>query len=155
MSATSDRFTIRSAKSEEKAILEAIQWSASLTNPEDREMLLQYPDAIELPESQIVNGGVFVAELSGEPIGFAAIFVRDDGQVELDGLFVEPEHWRKGIGRHLVAYSEKSAQATGAAQMYVVSSRQAQAFYESCGFITTGVSKTRFGKGLVMHKVLN
>ena len=55
-----DAFPIRRAAVSERGALEALQWRASLENPEYREALLAHPDAIELPASQIEAGGVYV-----------------------------------------------------------------------------------------------
>lgn len=97
-----NKLSIRTARLGELSFLEALQLRASLANVGDREALLANPDAIALPPEQIKAGQVFVAERDGVVIGFAAVLPRDDGDLELDGLFVEPDIWRSGIGRSLV-----------------------------------------------------
>jgi hypothetical protein len=57
---------------------------------EDRAALLAHPDAIDLPAEQISGGRIVVIELAGKVVGFAAVLPREDGNVDLDGLFVEP-----------------------------------------------------------------
>jgi GNAT superfamily N-acetyltransferase len=94
---------IRLAVASERKALEELQWRASLKNSGDREALLANRDAIEIPEGQIEAGGVFVAELDGTIAGFAAILPREEGDAELDALFVEPDLWQRGIGRALIA----------------------------------------------------
>ena len=93
---------IRLARRSEQRTLEALQRRASLMNETDRENLLAHPDAIELPVAQIEADRVFVAERDGSILGFSVVLSRDDGDAELDGLFVEPSSWRNGIGRTLV-----------------------------------------------------
>ena len=146
--------TIRAARPSEQRDLEALQWRASLNNPGDRDALLANPDAIALPLDQIAAGGVFVAERGGAVVGFAAILPRDDGQTELDGLFVEPSLWKGGIGRALVEHCGDRARAHGAASLHVVGNPHAEGFYTSCGFETVGEFQTRFGTGLLMQKRL-
>ncbi len=148
------QFTIRPAIASERESLEALQWRASLNNPHDRDALLANPDAIELPLQQIVDGEVFVAELSGQIKGFAAILQRPDGSYELDGLFVEPECSRKGVGRALVEYCAVAAKNAGASHLHVVGNPQAEHFYSACGFQVFGTERTRFGVGLIMKKAL-
>jgi len=70
---------VRPAVTSEQKQLEALQWRASLNNAGDRDALLAHPDAIKLPLEQIRNGGVFVAEIAGSTMGFAAILPREDG----------------------------------------------------------------------------
>ena len=146
--------TVRTAVPADQEALVALQWRASLSNPGDRDVLLAHQDAIELPVEQIKAGGVFVAEVDGAIKGFAAILTRPDGDSELDGLFVEPELWRQGIGRILVEYSCLAGRASGASAIHVVGNTHAEAFYAACGFTTVGTAQTRFGSGLLMKRAL-
>ena len=146
---------IREATREDQKQLEALQWRASLNNPGDRDALLAHPDAIELPLEQISGGGVFVAEVAGSVVGFAAILPRDDGDFELDALFVEPSAWRQGIGRALIAHCGVAARAAGAESLHVVGNPHAEEFYNACGFKMIGTKQMRFGTGLLMKKSLH
>ncbi|MBS0337825.1 MAG: GNAT family N-acetyltransferase [Proteobacteria bacterium] len=145
---------VRPAVAGERAALEALQWRASLNNPNDRDALLANPDAIELPLQQILDGEVFVAEQAGQIKGFSAVVPRTDGDSELDALFVEPECWRHGIGRALVEHAAEAVVATGANHIHVIANPHAERFYTACGFEATGVEKTRFGIGLLMRKAV-
>jgi N-acetylglutamate synthase-like GNAT family acetyltransferase len=153
------RITVRPAVVSEQKALEALQWRASLNNPGDREALLANPDAIELPRSQIEGGGVFVAEVTTEGteksvVGFAAILPREDGDSELDALFVDPGAWRQGIGRVLVDHCCHAARAAGAASIHVVGNPHAESFYYACGFKAAGTKQMRFGVGLLLKREL-
>lgn len=146
--------TVRTAVVSEQKQLEALQWRASLNNPGDRDALLAHADAIELPLEQIEDGGVFVAEVAGAAMGFAAILPREDGDFELDALFVEPGAWRQGIGRALVEHCAAAARAAGAESLHVVGNPHAEGFYSACGFKTLGTKQMRFGVGLLMKLAL-
>jgi GNAT superfamily N-acetyltransferase len=148
------RVDIRIALASEQGALEALQLRASLNNAGDREALLANPDAIELPLVQIEAGGVFVAEAGGIVKGFAAILPREDGDSELDALFVEPGAWRQGIGRALVGHCCSAARAAGATALHVVGNPHAQGFYSACGFSAVGTRQMRFGVGLLMRRAL-
>ncbi len=108
------QITVRLAVASKRKSLEALQWRASLNNPGDRAALLGNPNAVELPSGQIEQGGVFVAEVASSLKGWAAILPRDDGDAELDALFVEPEVWGRGIGSALIKRCIVEAQASGA-----------------------------------------
>jgi len=149
-----DGVSIRCALPSEREALEALQRRASLANPGDREVLLAHPDAIELPIEQIADGYVFVTETAGRIAGFAAVLLRPDGEIELDGLFVEPALQRRGIGRTLVAHCVAYALERGATSLHVIGNTHAQAFYTECGFVCEGTQKTRFGEGLKLRKDL-
>jgi GNAT superfamily N-acetyltransferase len=146
MSNLADSLTLRLARSEEHRELEELQRRASLELPEYRDQLIANPDAIYLPEGQIANGQVIVAELSGAIAGFAALVGG-----ELDGLFVEPDLWGQGIGRALVDAAVHAARRRGLA-LKVIANPRARRFYEHCGLTVEGEVQTRFGPALRMTK---
>jgi GNAT superfamily N-acetyltransferase len=146
MSNPADSLTLRLARRDEHDELEDLQRRASLELPEYRDQLLDNPDAIYLPEGQIANGQVIVAEIAGEIAGFAAVVGG-----ELDGLFVEPDLWGQGIGRTLVDAATHEARRRGLA-LKVIANPRARRFYESCGFLVEGEVETRFGPALTMTK---
>jgi len=137
---------IRLARPEEREALEALQWRASLANETDRPHLEANPDAIDLPAGQIAGGQVWVAEIEGRLAGFAALI-----EGELDGLFVEPDLWRSGIGAVLVETVTHEARRKGLT-LSVIANPAALGFYERCGFAVEGEAQTRFGPALRMSK---
>jgi GNAT superfamily N-acetyltransferase len=145
---------IRRAVVAERRQLEALQWRASLGNEGDRDALLRHPDAIDLPAEQIAAGGVFVLEENGKILGFSAIVPREDGDTELDALFVEPDDQRRGFGRQLIEHCAELARAAGSKGLHVIGNSHAKAFYLSCGFEILGPFETRFGSALLMRKAL-
>ena len=146
MSKHADALSLRLARPDERDELEELQRRASLELPDYRQQLLAEPDAIHLPPAQIANGQVIVAELNGEIAGFAAVVGG-----ELDGLFVEPDLWGRGIGRALIDAATHEARDRGLA-LTVIANPSARRFYESCGFSLEGDVQTRFGPALKMSK---
>ncbi len=141
----------RVARVSERSRLEELQRRASLANEGDREALLAHPDAIRLPMAQLEARQVFVAERSGLLLGFSAVLDRLDGDTELDGLFVEPDAWRGGVGTHLVARAVRYAADHGAASLHVIGNPHAAEFYEACGFTAYGATETEFGSGTLLR----
>ena len=117
--------------------------------------MLANPDAIELPQEQITNGQVFVAEHGDRLVGFAAVLDRPDSDVEVDGLFVDPTCWRQGIGRALIERCVGYAQHSNSRGLRVIGNPHARGFYERVGFRAEGTYKTRFGQGIVMRSGLD
>lgn len=146
MSNPAESLTLRLARADEHEQLEELQRRASLELPEYRDQLILHPEAIYLPEGQIANGQVIVAETGGEIAGFAAVVGG-----ELDGLFVEPDLWGHGIGRALVDAATHEARKRGLA-LKVIANPRARRFYESCGFTLEGEEQTRFGPALRMSR---
>ena len=146
MSKSAESLVLRLGRPEEQEDLEALQRRASLELEDYRDELLANPDAIHLPPAQLANGQVIVAELEGEPIGFAAVVGG-----ELDGLFVEPDLWGLGIGQALVDAAAHQARNKGLS-LTVIASPAARLFYEKCGFSAEGEVQTRFGPALRMSR---
>jgi N-acetylglutamate synthase-like GNAT family acetyltransferase len=141
---------IRLARPEERDELEALQRRASLALGDYRAQLEANPDAIELPLAQIERGEVVVAEVDGQIAGFAAVIIEND-HAELDGLFVEPDRWRRGIGTALIGAAVHEARNQGLTLM-VVANPTVRQFYERCGFAYEGEAQTRFGPALRMSR---
>jgi GNAT superfamily N-acetyltransferase len=142
---------IRLALPEEREALEELQRRASLALETYNEQLEANPDAIHLPAQQIALGEVIVAEVDGRIAGFAVVL--DELNVaELDGLFVEPSHWRQGIGAALVHEAVHLARDRGLSLITVVANPAAREFYEKCGFAVEGEAQTRFGPALTMSR---
>ena len=137
---------IRLARIGERQALEDLQRGASLANENDREALLAHPDAIDLPAERIERGQVFVAEDDGQILGFAALVGS-----ELDGLFVEPGLWGKGIGRALIEAAVHEARLQGLS-VAVIANPAARVFYEKCGFVAEAEAQTRFGPAIRMSR---
>jgi GNAT superfamily N-acetyltransferase len=147
-----DEVVVRLAVASEHDELEALQERASLSNPGDRDVLLANPDAVALPLSQIVDGRVLVAEMAKSIRGFAAILPRDDGDFDLDALFVDPDSWRRGLGTTLIRHCVNVARDLGSSALHVVGNPHADAFYKACGFEALGTVNMRFGAGILLRK---
>ena len=146
MSKRAEALTIRLARPEERLDLEALQRRASLALPEYREQLEAHPEVIDLPAEQIAEGQVLVAELEGRIAGFAAVIAG-----ELDGLFVEPDLWKHGVGSALIEAAAHEARMQGLS-LTVTANPTARLFYEKCGFTLEGERETMFGPGLRMSR---
>jgi len=146
MSKHAEALILRLAHPDEHEELEDLQRRASLELREYREQLIENPDAIHLPPAQITNGQVIVGEIDGRIAGFAAVVGG-----ELDGLFVEPDLWRQGIGRALADAATHEARNRGLT-LKVIAAPGARRFYEICGFSVEGEAQTRFGPALRMSR---
>jgi N-acetylglutamate synthase-like GNAT family acetyltransferase len=140
-----DSTTIRAARVAERDALERLQRRSSVHDAMYRTQLAAHPDAIELSVEQITGGLVRVAERGGAVVGFAVLLERCGDACELDGLFVEPDRMRAGVGRRLVEDAKRIARERGATRIDVVANPQAVAFYAAVGFAAVDEAQTRFG----------
>jgi predicted N-acetyltransferase YhbS len=88
-------------------------------------------------------------------VGFSVLFARSGDACELDGLFVEPERMRGGVGRRLIEDAMRTAREQGATRILVDANPQAVAFYEAVGFTKVGEIQTPFGPAPRMALVLD
>lgn len=116
--------------------------------------MLAHPEVIALPFEHIDAGHAHVAERLGLILGFSVALPGPDGNTELDGLFVEPAHWRQGVGRRLVQEAERLAASEGSTSLCVTAHPRTLGFYLTCGFELVGDASTRFGPALIMRKRL-
>jgi GNAT superfamily N-acetyltransferase len=145
---------LRYGKPEERKLLEDLQRRASLAVERYRADLLAHPEAIHLPLAQLQAQQVRVAEVDGRIAGFSAVVPGPAGIWELDGLFVEPGIWRRGIGRALIEDAAQCARAKGATAIHVIGNEDAQSFYARLGFVAHSVVQTQFGPGTSMRYAL-
>ena len=88
----------------------------------------------------------FVAEVDGEIVGFVGVGPsRDpDAEGELYTIYVDPEHWRGGVGRELIRAGEQRMRELGYRKvvLWVLDGNsRAQTFYESEGWTADGESR--------------
>ncbi len=147
------KLNFRSAGAAERQALEDLQRRASLGYEVYRPALSANPGAIQLPASQLEEQRVRVAEEGGKVLGFSVVLAKGD-VCELDGLFVEPGHWRRGIGRALMEDAFALGRAGGAWMMEVTANPQSEGFYIRLGFARTGLVTTSFGIASKMRRSL-
>ena len=133
--------TIGSFDRAQGAALIELQRRASLVWEDTRADLLAHPEVFVLP----TDARIRVAVDDGAIVGFSAMI-----GPELDGLFVEPDAWKGGIGRALIADVLAWARAEGMRQIEVTANPNALGFYEKVGFRHVGVTETQFGPGYRM-----
>lgn len=142
---------IRDAVYRDITALEDLQRRASLVWDEYRADLEAHPEVIEVPAWAVEAGYVRVAEGSVGLVGFSVLLPAAERAAELDGLFVDPAVFRRGVGRALIADALTRARDRGWPRIEVTANPRAVDFYAKVGFRDDGVVATRFGAGLRMH----
>jgi GNAT superfamily N-acetyltransferase len=142
---------IRDALLNEIPQLEALQLRASLVAPDYREALAAHPEVIRLPAADVSEQRTRVATVDGRVAGFSVVLPVRDSRCELDGLFVEPDFMRKGIGRTLIADVVERARVHGVQRIDVIANPTAFDFYTTVGFERGDNAMTQFGPAFWMH----
>lgn len=102
------------------------------------------------------NGRVLVAADGDVLVAFVHVAPsRDDDASadvgEITSLYVQPSHWRRGIGRDLMTAALRHARDSGLATVtlwVLEANARARAFYEAAGFARDGGQKVHAPTGL-------
>ena len=101
----------------------------------------------KLAPAQSANQRFVVAESGDTVLGFVGFgTTRDEDEdptrtAEVRGLYVHPEHWRRGVGRRLLhaAVAELAADGFETVTLWTLADSEAsRAFYEALGWRTDG-----------------
>lgn len=141
---------IRDATIDDLPTLRSVFRRASLTNVDDRPLFEEHPELLDLPEEAVREGRTRAAVVDGVVVGFASALV-GPSSVELEDLFVDPDHMRQGIARALVDDLRSTAAAAGRPRVEVDGNAHALAFYESVGFVSVGEVQLEHGTAIRMH----
>ena len=79
----------------------------------------------------------WVLEKANRVLGFYAL-LGNSAHMELDALFVEPQHIGQGLGQQLVAHAITTATALGAGSLVIQGDPHTEPFYLKIGAVKTG-----------------
>ena len=133
---------IRPAVLSDLAELGELKLRASLAWGDHLEEIGALPEARVVPEQLLPSA--FLAEDADRILGFGVVLPWPARRAELEDLFVDPEHWGRGIGRRLIAEAVRRARGMGADTLGVVAGDRALGFYRACGFELIGPQATLF-----------
>lgn len=120
--------TIRPYESRDWADISRIHDAARVDELRGAGLLEAYLDLASTYENEaLFDDDVWVAELDGRVAGFLA-----GSAGEITWAYVDPELYRRGVGRALVEHV--LARATGPVELEVLEGNSARAFYEAVGF---------------------
>jgi ribosomal protein S18 acetylase RimI-like enzyme len=137
-------WSIRDARTGDHRALNEVFRRSSLSNAGERELLLAHPEVLSLTDDELAAGLTRVAVLKRVIVGFTQLGVHGD-RLELVGLFVEPDHMRRGIGRDLVLDAAAIARTRALDGIEVTANDHAMGFYVRLGFVDIGTEVTPLG----------
>ena len=142
---------LRHAVTGDLPVLQDLFRRSSLSNDDDRPILLRHPEALRFTETALLRGRCRVAVTGGAMVvGFATTVAAGD-RLELEDLFVAPEWMRRGVGRALIDDAVAHAQASGIDRIEVDGNPHALEFYAAAGFVVDAEIRTELGTGYRLH----
>jgi len=128
---------IRAARSDEAALLADIAWAAKASWGYSDDQLEAWRDGLTPSVESIRRNPTYVAEIDGVVAGFYQINLATR-LVELDHLWVLPEHMCKGIGQALMRHAIAELADRGIAHLCIDSDPNAEPFYLALGAVRIG-----------------
>jgi GNAT superfamily N-acetyltransferase len=123
---------LRPAHPDECAALSALALRSKAVWGYSAEFMARCAAELTLREDHLPH--VFVLETAAGVVGFYALSALEDGRVELEFLFIEPDALRQGHGRRLLAHARSYARDRMAARVLVIQGDpHADEFYRSLG----------------------
>ncbi len=132
-----DGIAIRAARPEEAAALTELCMRSKALWGYDAAFMEVVREQLTLTPDYIRRHAVFVADRDGVPVGVYALADQGDF-VDLDFMFIEPDHVRTGIGRALWPHLLAEARRFGHARLQIIADPYAVPFYESMGAVRCG-----------------
>ncbi len=130
---------IRRAEPAESEVLSALAFQSKAHWGYSDEFMAACRHELTLSARQIEAGDVWVAEDSGRLRGFYATSKVSPDALELEALFVAPDHIGSGIGRALMQHAVARFDAEPQLQRLVIQADpNAAAFYEAAGAVLIG-----------------
>jgi N-acetylglutamate synthase-like GNAT family acetyltransferase len=135
--ATGGTMVIRPAKTEESAQLSELAQEAKRHWDYPEEAMDTWHSTMTLQSMHIDLSPPWVADNNGEVVGFYQL-IADGDHMELEHLWVKPQHLQQGIGKQLLAHAVATAKVRGAKKISIDADANATAFYLSCGAYRVG-----------------
>ncbi|SDE55593.1 Acetyltransferase (GNAT) family protein [Paenibacillus sp. UNCCL117] len=138
---------IRSAAVDDVDKLRDIFRRASLTVDGYRDLMAAHPEWLVWDDAMLPYARVAVA--AGRIVGFASARPVDDF-LELEDLFTDPDWMRQGVASRLIQDIARRG-----VRIEVTANPHAIGFYESVGFVVSGVAHTEGGTAPRMRRDAN
>jgi GNAT superfamily N-acetyltransferase len=142
--------SVRLATVDDIDALRVVYRRASLSNEGDLPFLWAHPELLELDDRAVHDGRTIAATQDDLVVGFATVSVATT-HVELDALFVDPDHRRAGHAIRLVRAVVDTARRASVPRVEVSANEHARDFYDAAGFEQVGVTAVQSGLVPRMH----
>ena len=126
-------YTIRPARGDEAAAISSLALRSKAYWPYTDEQLEIFRAELTLSAHDLERGRSHVVEHRDTPVGFYTLGELSPTRIELDHLFIDPEHLRRKLGHALFEHATALARACGFREMVIQSDPNAAGFYRELG----------------------
>ena len=143
---------IRAARMEDYEALDQLMRRSARTFPGFSDDQHVKPGAFLVSRKTIGAGRVLVAETDEGIAGFAMWLPIGDATAHMEGLYIDPNLWRGGLGRELLQAVSDAVKTSGLKNVFVIALADSVEFYRRFGFVRTGATATPLGPAVTMIK---
>jgi GNAT superfamily N-acetyltransferase len=151
-----DVYTVREAKPEEQRELTRLCVRATMHAGYDEAFIDRTMPALTITVPLISANCIQVAEDgTNEVVGVVAVTPTAlQGIAQLYGLYVDPAHWKRGIGRVLFGAAVARAKGIKAGALMITAEPSAEGFYKRMGAIRIGEQPFYFSPETILPSLL-
>jgi GNAT superfamily N-acetyltransferase len=151
-----DVYTVREAKPEEQRELTRLCVRATMHAGHDEAFIDRTMPALTITVPLISANCVQVAQDgTSEVVGVVLVTPTAlQGIAQLYGLFVDPAHWKRGIGRVLFGAAVARAKGIKAGALMITAEPSAEGFYKRMGAIRIGEGPFYFSPETILPSLL-
>jgi len=151
-----DVYTVRGAKPEEQRELTRLCVRATIHSGYDEEFIDRSMPSLTITLPEISGDFVRVAQDDlYEVVGVVCVMPTAlQGIAQLYGLYVDPAHWKRGIGRVLFGAALARAKAIKAGALMITAEPSAEEFYKRMGAIRIGEQPFYFSPETILPSLL-
>ncbi len=125
--------SVRPARPSEVNALSALALRSKAHWEYSREELAVFRTELTISPEDAETHRAHVLEQGGQIVGFYTLTPRGKGVVELEHIFIEPSHLRKGFGSLLFHHACGVARKAGFRRLVILSDPNASGFYHAVG----------------------
>jgi len=134
--------TIEKANITDHEILTSITKKSKAYWGYSAEQIQDWDKNLTISKDYIREHNVFKLVENGLIIGYYSYVFKDEKVIELDNLFILPEHIGRGFGKYLLLDFLNRIKETGIEKITLDSEPNAESFYAKMGFIKIGEFET-------------
>lgn len=151
-----DVYTVRDAGPEEQRELTRLCVRATMHAGHDEAFIDRTMPALTITLPLISANCVQVAEGgASEVVGVVAVTPTGlQGIAQLYGLYVDPAHWKRGVGRVLFGAAIARAKAIKAGALMITAEPSAEGFYKRMGAVRIGEGPFYFSPETILPSLL-
>ena len=148
-------FLIREAQSSESELLSSLALRAKAYWNYSPKFILACRQELTYSQEDIQNNHFYVAEINNKIIGFFALKILSELEIELEALFIDPAYINQGYGRKLIDKAKLIARELGSKVMLIQGDPNAKNFYRKVGGKLVGEKESESigGRYLPLFKI--